>query len=290
MIRWTRPYCAALLVATTVVATAPARAGVMDFLFGSKKAASDAEVKVDPKRRAWQIGEFKTVQLVARESGSEANQQPVSVQPEWLRQQLAYVRTTVNGPAVPLFSADELADLIEPIAQALSVAEPGDDLLLLSTSRRGEGILTAPLGITARLFAQGGNLNLIVRDARLDFVNNYRGTHIAPQFTFGSRSEAGRAVVQSANATSRRADWLAIPLTAGTPVAAPAVAQQLVLQPAQAAPPLTAVPTAPAAKPRDPAFFEEQEQRLQALKRMRDKGLISEEEYQQKRKEILSLL
>lgn len=289
MIRLTRPYGVAVVFAA-VLAAAPAQAGVMDFLFGSKKTDSDVETKANPKRRTWQIGEFKSVQLVPKESGSEANQQPVSVQPEWLRQQLAYVRTTVNGVSVPLFAADELADLIEPIAQALSLAQPNDDLLLLSTARRGEGILVAPMGVTARLFAQGGNLNLIVRDARLDFVNNYRGSHVAPQFTFGSRSQAGSAVVQSANATSRRADWVAIPLT-GSTTAAPAAAPAPMAHPsAQVAPAPAAPALVPAAKSRDAAFYEEQEQRLQALKRLRDKGLISEEEYQQKRKEILSSL
>jgi hypothetical protein len=43
-------------------------------------------------------------------------------------------------------------------------------------------------------------------------------------------------------------------------------------------------------RPRDAAFFEEQENRLRALKRLRDNGLISEEEYQAKRREVLDQL
>jgi hypothetical protein len=43
-------------------------------------------------------------------------------------------------------------------------------------------------------------------------------------------------------------------------------------------------------RPRDAAFFEEQEYRLRALKRLRDIGLISEEEYLQKRREVLGQL
>jgi cytochrome c-type biogenesis protein CcmH/NrfG len=58
------------------------------------------------------------------------------------------------------------------------------------------------------------------------------------------------------------------------------------------------VPAATAAAPersatrpkRDEAFYEEQEQRLRTLKRLRDSGLITEEEYQRKRREILDLL
>ena len=59
-------------------------------------------------------------------------------------------------------------------------------------------------------------------------------------------------------------------------------------------PPAPAAPVAPLveapAKPRDAAFFEEQEQRLRSLKRLRDANLISEEEYQAKRRQILGTL
>lgn len=64
--------------------------------------------------------------------------------------------------------------------------------------------------------------------------------------------------------------------------------------PAAAAPVAAAAPPAAAAvaptRPRDAAFFEEQEYRLRTLKRLRDSGLISEDEYTQKRKEVLGQL
>ena len=89
-----------------------------------------------------------------------------------------------------------MSDLIEPLAEALSVAGPGDDLLLLSTHRRGEGILRTPTGLTARLFVQGDALNLIVNDARRDFVNAYIGSRIPPTFAFGSRTTASAVALQ----------------------------------------------------------------------------------------------
>jgi hypothetical protein len=46
----------------------------------------------------------------------------------------------------------------------------------------------------------------------------------------------------------------------------------------------------PRAPVRDEAFFREQELRLQNLKRLRERGLITEEEYQAKRREILGQL
>ena len=99
-------------------------------------------------------------------------------------------------------------------------------------------------------------------------------------------------------------DWLALATTGvaeapSAPVPVPATAQRATTQPAPAQPaaaPAAALPAAPAsqpppaARPRDPGFADEIEQRLLTLKRLRERGLISEEEYQQKRRDILQLL
>jgi hypothetical protein len=184
--------------------------------------------------------------------------------------------------------------------QALALAVPGDDVLLLSSYRREGGILGAPKAVTARIFVQGGSLQMIVHDARHDFYDLYRGTYVQPKFTYGSRAAAGTAVLQSPGATNRRPDWISIPLQGpATPAAAPAPIQPMPLQaaplqaaPAPAAPPLVAPVAAPPAprKALDPASADDIERRLETLKRLRDKNLITEDEYQQKRKEILQLL
>ncbi|HEV7912550.1 MAG TPA: SHOCT domain-containing protein [Albitalea sp.] len=290
-----RHTAAVAALAGTLLAAMPAQAGVMDFLFGTKKggdAAAAAPTAVDSQRRNWRIGEFTAIQLVPREPGSAPNRQPVQLHPEGLRQQLALVRTPVKGSAQPLFSTDELNELVEPLTQALSASGPGDDVLLLSTARRGEGVLTAPMGVTARLFAEGGSLHLIVHDARRDFVNAYIGSHIAPQFDFGSRARASAVSLQSASAPNRRGDWLALPMAAAVtpsaaPLAAPSAAPLAAVAPAAAAAPASA---APSGRTRDSAFYDEQAQRLLGLKRMRDQGAITEEEYLQKRREIMSAL
>jgi uncharacterized membrane protein len=49
-------------------------------------------------------------------------------------------------------------------------------------------------------------------------------------------------------------------------------------------------PPAAARKALDAAAVDDIERRLEALKRLREKGLITEDEYQQKRREILQLL
>jgi hypothetical protein len=290
---------AAIAVVLALGATA-AHAGVMDFLFGKKETSAATTSTVDSRKRSWQISQFTAVRLAPRESGAAPNQQPVSLSAEGLQQQLALIRTTVDGKSQALFYSEELKDLAEPLAEALSVAGPNDDLLLLSTSRRGEGVLATPYGITGRMFVQNGELNFIVHDTRKDFVNAYLGTHIAPQFDFGSRAKAGGASIQSAGAASKRADWIALPIAAAAVAPTPAALATPVpapLQPATAARVVpVAVPVAPVSAPapapasRDEKFYEEQARRLKGLKALRDQNAITEEEYQQKRKEILSTL
>ncbi|MBT9524603.1 MAG: SHOCT domain-containing protein [Rhizobacter sp.] len=230
-------------------------------------------VAADAPKRVWQIGEFSQVQRVPREPGSEPNQHPRVLPPEQLRSLLASLRVLIKGKSQALFITDEIGDLIEPLSQALAVAEPGDDLLLLSTTRRGDNVLAPATGLTARLFVQSEQLHVIVHDARLEFMGAWIGTRIPPKFTYGTRSKASAVTLQSAAGQARRSDWQALPLGAAAAAVAPSVA-----------------PAAPAAPARDNGFYQEQEQRLRGLKRLLEQGLISEAEYQQKRREILQTL
>jgi hypothetical protein len=286
-------------------ASLTANAGVFDFLFGKTPAQAETG-EVDPKQRVWQLEKFTKIELVRSEQGASPNQHPAQWSAEALRQQLATVQTAFRGSPEPLFGADELLALSGPLSQALALAKPGDDVLLLSTHRRANGIAMAPFGITARLFVKDGSLQMIVHDSRLDFMDTYFGTRVLPSFTFGSRDKPGSAALKSAAATSLRADWLsfapASPASVGAsassppggaspaPVAAQPVAAEAKSSVASPLPVAPAPQAAPAARPRSAASADEIEQRLTTLKRLRDKQLISEEEYQQKRKEVLQLL
>ena len=264
--------------------SASAQAGWLDGLLAQTQSQAPGATS---KQRSWSIHEFTRIELVPREAGAEPNQHPATLQADALRQQLAQIQSVGRNGAQPLFAPDELSELVLPLTQALGRAGPGEDVLLLSSARRAGEMFMSPTAVTARLFVQGGQLQFIVRDARLDFYDTYRGTNVAPRFSFGSRKSAGGATVQSAAATSLRPDWLAIPLQASAPAnAAPAPAA---LAPAPAVNATAAAPP-PARKPLDAAGAEDIERRLQTLKRLHDKGLISEDEYQQKRKEILQLL
>lgn len=277
-------------------ACAPARAGVMDFLFGGDKTADAG--KGDPRQRSWTVHDFTAIRLVPREAGSAVNEHPATLETETLRQLLSPLRFAVGTNAQPLFATDELVELLDPLREAFSVAGPGDDLLLLSSSRRGGGVFQSPLAVTARLFVQGGQLQVIVNDARYEFYNDYRGTGRAPQFSFGSRANPGKVALRSTVGSLTRADWVSLPLTAAAAAATPTPS---IVAPVQSAPPPAptgarpaapppAAGAAPALRPRDPGFADEIEQRLITLKRLRERGLISEDEYQQKRREILQAL
>jgi Short C-terminal domain len=269
--------------------TAPAaHAGLFDSLFGSGKAQAQPVTKAAPgalKRRSWRLSEFSEVRLVPSEPGSEANAHPATFTLEELRKMLAGVRTSVTGSDQALFATSELDELVGALHEALLAAGPKDDVLLLSSDRRGGSILVAPTAVTARLFVQGSLLNLVVNDSRFDFFYKYRGTGRPPEFTFGSRAlPSTQAVLQRPGAVVRRPDWLEIPLKAGDAVAestAAAPGQTLGAQP-------TSPPLAPSAVATENA--DEFERRLGTLKRLRDKGLITEDEYQEKRKAVMQRL
>lgn len=267
-----------------VVTAQVSQAGLLDSLFGAKPA------QVDVAKRLWRIGEFTTVQIVPAEPGASPNQHPVRVPADTLRWQLGGVRTTIDGATVALFAADEVTELVEPLAEALSVAGPGDDIQVLSTSRRGGTVLlTTATGVTARVFVQDGSLQFIVHDARLEFIKDYIKSTTPPKFVFGSRSGASNVVLANSGAQNRRADWLALPLTMpGMPAAAPVAAPALPAVPLPAAG-AQAPRSAPVAVAPEPPLSEV-ERRFQTLKRLRDRGLITEEEFQEKRKEVLKQL
>lgn len=242
--------------------------------------------------RTWRLDEFTRVELTPIEPGTgdaARNEHPAHLAAAALRDTLALVKTSVRGETVPLFAPEELDELAPALAKAFDSAGPQDDLLVLSTARR-EGRFATPTALTARMFIRDGKLQLIVHDTRQDFMEAFRRAHIAPHFTYGSRTHASAVTLQSPGATAVRGDWLSLPMVsvagpgAPAPGATPAGAVPATPAPAAA----TALPATPIAPP-GPSTTDP-EQRLQTLKRLHDRGLISDEEYRQKREEILRQL
>lgn len=280
---------AAALCAVLGASALPAQAGLLDGLLGGKKAN---DPRAD-KERHWQIDEFTAVRVVPQEAAAPANQHPAIVNAGSLRAQLAGVEAVLRRGAEPLFDGAELDQLVPVLVKALAVAGPSEDIQLLSTARRGGGALPAPMAVTGRLFVQGDALQLIVHDARLDFVMNSRMSRTAPKFEYGSRSRAGADTLRSAAGAGKRSDWVSFPMSnlTGPGVVGVTTAAPVAATPAPAIAPAAPLPPAAAPLPGSPAAVaDEAEQRLTTLKRLRDKGLITEEEYQQKRREVLQKL
>ncbi len=239
----------------------------------------------------WKLANFTWVNLVPSEAGAPANDHPAKVSEAVLLKVLGAVQARVEDADTPLFEEKELVPVAKAIQEAFASARPSEDLVLLSTQRRGGHFMDPAQGVTARVFLKGGALNLIVHDARLDFMDRYSADRTLPTFVYGSRTAGGPAVsLKAEGATQRRPDWLALPLTVpAVPLAsAPAPAPAPALAPGSAASATQA--TAPAAPKPDQAFYDLQYQRLKALKHLRDENLISEAEYQEKREAILKTL
>lgn len=238
-----------------------------------------------PGQTQWNLNTFTWIKRVPAEPGAPANSHPAVVAPGALQALLGPVQAKLEGQYERLFTADELKALSKALSEALAQAQPGEDLILLSTFKRGSGFLERGVGVTARLFIREAALNLLVHDARLEFMDRYLADRTLPTFLHGSRQAASGVVLQAPVATVLRPDWLALPLALSrfeTPTTATTAL------PAPKAP-AVGTPETPAG-PKDAAFYAAQSQRLKALKQMRDEGLLTEAEYQQKREAILKTL
>jgi len=227
------------------------------FLLPVSAAAADT-------RKTWEYAPLSWVRRKPAERDAPPNGQPLRVDPAALVRVLGQVTVRVRSADEPLFAQEEAATLGKAVAEALALAEPGEDLEIISTCRRKQTFFDVPVGVTARVFAQDGKLNLIVREARLDWVYGYHTNYQMPAFTYGSRATAGSEVLHAPGAEARRPDWLVLPLEPAAPV--------------------PAAEPAPTAKPAVPANVEE---RLLGLKRFREQNLITEEEYRQKKQDLL---
>jgi hypothetical protein len=239
-----------------------------------------AALQASSTRRAWDFAPYSYLKRGPAEKGAVANDQPVQVSPAILGQALGSVRLVTRYGDEPLFEPHELIDLSEALSQALALAQPGEDLVLVSTAKRGSILLNNTLAVTARAFVRDGRLNLLVREARLDFMYKFALQNTMPEFDFGGRTAAGAAVLKAPGAELRRADWVVLPLAAAAQTPAP-------VEPAPAPAPLRV--QAPAvAKPAGPApAASAAEARLRELKRFREQGLITEDEYTLAKQDLL---
>lgn len=241
----------------------------------------------------WERGD-QTVQLVARDEGAGGrNEHPVSMSPDEIQALLRLLRLRYDdedGEVAPaaVFTQTELETLAGPLAEGLARATPAEDVIfhVIGARRLSPGALMRRNRVNAgRVFYRDGKLNIIFGQVQtpLRKKNLYgqRDQFFYPQ-NFGSRAEETEhnvtLIPDSPAAMYKdgdgiRRDWVTI--EPGALVVVDLPADESASAPAGAA----------AADP-DPSVGSV-EQRLKELKRLRDQGLISEEAYQAKMKEIL---
>lgn len=247
-------------------------------------------------------GRFSYVRLVPSESGALTTA-PLLLEEERVR---TLLKDLLGGPEAsfsdrPLFARSEVDELAGPLKTALANARPGEDIVFaVSGTHKPLSLSETESVTTGRLFVADGRLNLILGMTRVNF-----GDALQAQGTLRHFDEPGRqAALKTAEAvrgslwqtvTSSRADWLGVPLeNLGVQAAA--------LPPASAA--STAIPTTPTvssasggrratALPSPAGESPGQdssppaERRLTTLERLRQKGLITQEEFDAKRRAVL---
>jgi hypothetical protein len=250
-------------------------------------------------RKLWESRD----QFVALErSGTGiANDHPLELSPDRLTAILASIEVTTADSRSPqqLMTNQSLEALVPHLIQGFRQAEPGEDVTfaVIGLYTSAMGLAKSPKVTTGRIFYKEGRLNIIFGFVQKDF-NEREDRRLYP-LTPGSRQkisegewgllpqpgQGGYSMVRRDWVTFRD-DWRAA--VAQAPVAVQQAPQPqavpVVVTPAKPAP-VQIVPDQPA-KPdkgtRSPA------ERLTTLNELKDKGLISTEEYRDKRREILN--
>lgn len=240
-----------------------------------------------PAHRLWQSGD-QFVGIAPHDTpGAPANEHPATIDKSIVAAALASLQLTEKDEpgATPLFTDNQLHLLGEQLHNGLARATTTEDVTfaLIGNHSSYLGLAKRPKVTTGRLFYQGGALNLIVGLAHQD-VNERDDRRLKP-FTPGSRiepiSENEWTILPQGNSpavTLKRSDWIVFGkelLTAPPPV----IRKSPVAEPL----PLTDI-SRPPADTRTPA------ERLNVINDLKDKGLISDEEYRTKRLEILNSL
>jgi hypothetical protein len=230
----------------------------------------------------------------------------------------------------PVFTRTELANLAPQVTAGLGKAGPQQDVTFStigSHSASAGGLVKDPGVNAGRIFYRDGKLNVIFGELQSNYrkknIYGQRTEDFTPRRQ-GTRSKASKqkftlatspGIELRATNGEVRSDWVLIDPAvasaqlAATPAPESATPRQAAAAPAQTqpvAPPSTAAvagaaaagaagaASAPAAMdtpvPASGKASADLEQRLQKLKELRDKGLISEEAYNSKVKELLSEL
>ncbi len=270
--------------------------------------AACAEQTCPPHSLAWSAGEFDQIHLVEGAANTH-NLHPQILSAEALAKVLVELRQTRDGEQFRVFNARAAGLFAEGLSTALAKARPQQDLLFLITSKVPTGaLIDREFGNSGRAFLDARGLNLIFGEVMVDFIARYEATysvtHTVRTFDFGSRSRTADVTLSDDRLDHPRRDWVTIPLVTSVD---PITGQDRIV-PAVAIPHRTAagpqgadaVPVSPYPRAPDPGTAATipapvrggetettAERRLQALQRLRQKELLSEQEYQERRRAVL---
>jgi len=194
------------------------------------------------------------------------------------------VRGTDGSKPEPLLTSPAVEALTPFLLQGLLQATPGEDVTFAVIGLHSAlyGLAKSPKVTTGRVFYKAGRLNIIVGLVQQE-VRDRDDRRLFP-FTPGSRQKAAQGEWKLLPQSDQngfaqiRKDWV----TFGDQWQ-PAVARQPAV-----APPAQSLQTAPARPDKPVSDTRRPADRLTTLNELKDKGLISAEEYRSKRLEILN--
>src|SRR6266567_1958995 len=217
--------------------------------------------------------QFGYVRIERIEAGAPDNAHPFGISVDALGQTLASLKVegSISMSAEPMFTDKELEEIVPHLVAAFAKAGPKEDVTFAVTGRHGRlGAYSSKSVTTGRLFVRDRQLNVIFRLVHDLYEGGELGPSV-PLFLPGSRAyradSVWRLVPENGHLANKRSDWVVLdtttlPGTKGKTGAAPA---------------------APTADSR----YQEIENRLSALNRLKANGLITEEEYTERRRAIL---
>jgi hypothetical protein len=220
--------------------------------------------------------EMSYVRLERIEAGAPDNSHPFAVSAEALTQALAGLQAEGSNSitASPVFNEAELKEIVPHLVAALAKAGPKEDIGFAVTGRHGLlGSFASPSITTGRLFATDRRLNVILGLVQELYESEEFKANSGSLPAASRTYRAGRVwklVPKSGQLIDRRPDWVTYDLPA----------------PAKKTGDAGRAPVAPGADSR----YQEIQTRLMVINRLKENGLITEEEYQERRRAILQAL
>jgi hypothetical protein len=227
------------------------------------------------------------------EPGS-SNSRPITLEADQISAALSRVRARSGetGKIIDLFPEKNRKEAAKVLAKQLSKIKPGQDLHLISFRHVGSFFSSSRYATSARVFVEKGRLNLIF--GRIDLFNNeFRDPNFKTLPPMGSRKQAASlkgSIIPAPGITfvDGRKDWVALDLS--RTVSAPPASAPPAITPASTEGPVER-PVEKYQKPAiQPKVKRSLEERFKILKNLRDKGLITEQEYVDKKRELLESL